>query len=347
MSRVSSSIQELVAEVDRQRNSRRDFVVPAARLLMNETAELAIPTPGSTSVLPVNTIGHDQLSQYVGIPRDFYGRLLAGHPDLLSKNVNRFLAEHNGEKRLVRTLDTNVRAFLSDRYRPMDNAELLESLLPVLFENKSLRYRDAAITERRLYLKIISDELVGEVKPGDEVRMGLIIQNSEVGMGALTVAPFSDRLVCSNGMVHTNLGQRRAHLGGRLEEGEFDFTYSDETHAADQKAFQLKLRDTVKGVLTGGVLQKLLVDMRTAASDKIEGDIAEVVEVTGKNFGFTEPERASVLRNLIEGADTSRWGLANAITATAKGIEDYDRSTEFQQIGGRLVSEPLKLKKVA
>ena len=36
------------------------------------------------------------------------------------------------ERRLVRTLDSNARAFLSDRYRPLDHDEILERVLPAL-----------------------------------------------------------------------------------------------------------------------------------------------------------------------------------------------------------------------
>lgn len=174
--------------------------------------------------------------------------------------------------------------------------------------------------------------------------MGLIISNSETGNGSLSIFPFSDRLVCANGAVHTSMGQRRAHLGRALGGADENVTeyISDEAKQAEDRAFFLKARDVVKAILSGDVLQRLLADMRASAEDKLEGDPEKVVEVVGRNVGLSETERVSVLRNLIDGkVGMSRWGLANAITAAAHTSDDFDRAVELQTIGGRYMSEPL------
>ena len=76
-------------------------------------------------------------------PTDFYDRLRVGAVDLrdpydpshslFETTVNALLqARPLDERRLVRTLDSNARAFLSDRYRPLDHHEILERVLPAL-----------------------------------------------------------------------------------------------------------------------------------------------------------------------------------------------------------------------
>jgi hypothetical protein len=268
----------------------------------------------------VNDIGHNQMAEYLGIPRDYYGRLRTEAPAMLAQNVNGWLnRKPQADKRLVRTLDGNVRALLSDRYRPLDNFELLENTLPVLTQRPELSFVSADVTETRLYIKLVSDSLVGDVKVGDTIRMGLIISNSEVGMGALMVAPFTDRLICSNGAVHTNSESAQRY-------------FTDETRAADDRAFFLKVRDTIGGILSGDVLKELLADLRTSTEEKIDGDPVEAVELAGRSLGLNDG---------IKGADLSRWGLANAVTAAAKSAESYDRLTELQTLGGRLMSRPL------
>lgn len=335
----------LMGEVSRQSNTRRDYATPVRRLSMEAEGNVAtrLRVEG-IEAFAINPVGHQQIGEYAGIPRDYYNRLASDSPVMLAANVNHWLAKQPTAKRFVRTLDGNVRAFLSDRYNPIDNLELLENLLPVLMSRPDLRYLSAQVTEKRLYLKVVADSLVGDVKPGDTVRMGLLITNSEVGMGSFTIAPFSDRLVCSNGAVHTQLGKRRAHLGRTLggDDGDLVQQYlSDEAKRARDKALFLESRDVLNGVLSGNTLNLLLEDMRAAADEKIEGKVDEVVETVGRNFSLNEGERDAVLRNLIEGADLSRWGLANAITAAAHDSESYDRSTELQTLGGRLMSEPL------
>jgi hypothetical protein len=56
-------------------------------------------------------------------------------------------------------------------------------------------------------------------------------------------------------------------------------------------------------------------------------------------FGVTvtEGETSSVLRHLIRGGDLSAWGLANAVTRTAEDVADYDRATELEAAGGRVI----------
>ena len=43
--------------------------------------------------------------------------------------------------------------------------------------------------------------LIVEVKQGDTVQAGIIISNSEVGLGSLSLRTFLYRLVCLNGMI--------------------------------------------------------------------------------------------------------------------------------------------------
>ncbi len=43
------------------------------------------------------------------------------------------------------------------------------------------------------------------------------------------------------------------------------------------------------------------------------------------------------MRHLIEGGDLSAYGLVNAVTHYSQDVEDYDRATEFEALGGRLI----------
>jgi hypothetical protein len=43
------------------------------------------------------------------------------------------------------------------------------------------------------------------------------------------------------------------------------------------------------------------------------------------------------LQHLIRGADLSAWGLANAVTRTAEDVADYDRASELEAAGGRVI----------
>ena len=69
------------------------------------------------------------------------------------------------------------------------------------------------MTENRLYLKIVNHRLEMEVVPGDYVQAGVVISNSEVGLGSVSVQPLVYRLLCINGMVVNDMGERKNHVG--------------------------------------------------------------------------------------------------------------------------------------
>ena len=45
-----------------------------------------------------------------------------------------------------------------------------------------------------------------------------------------------------------------------------------------------------------------------------------------------------MLTQLATGGDMSRWGALNAITATAKTVESFDRQVELEELGWSLAS---------
>ncbi len=260
-------------------------------------------------------------------------------PELLSHNINTLFAREP-EKRMVRTLDGNARAFLSDRYRPLDNFDLGEVAFDVLLK-QGVRVESTELTDRRLYIKAVTEKLTMEVKKGDVVQAGIVISNSEVGCGSVKVEPMVWRLVCTNGLIANDASMRRYHVGRSGAEGDFATEFfKNETRMADDKAFWLKVRDVIEGSFKRDVFERIVQRMQLATAEKISGDIEAVIEVTQEKLGLNETERHSVLRHLIQGGDLTKWGLVNAVTRTAEDAKDYDRATEIERLGGVVLELP-------
>lgn len=85
-----------------------------------------IPELGEARLRPR---AHGQFSDYLGVPKKYYDRMLQEAPDLLCRNLNHWLENGKNERRLVRTLDGEVRAVLSDRYRLLDNYDFATAVL--------------------------------------------------------------------------------------------------------------------------------------------------------------------------------------------------------------------------
>ncbi len=338
------TLSEIAAELERQQNVKRDFIADTSKVAMEITAAGAAPpvlrlgTNGSAERFPATEICHQQIGDRVGIPARYYNRMLSEAPALLARNVNHWF-ENAPEQRMIRTLDGRARAFLSNRYRPLDNFDLAEVVLPQLVES-GCEIASSEITEQRFYIKATTARIQTEVAKGDPVQAGIVISNSEVGLGSLRVQGLIYRLVCLNGMIAPDASLRQKHIGKWNDPGDgadaFEM-FSDEARLADDRAFWLKVRDVVKGVLTREVFEGLVIRMREARGEKIERDPVEVVEVTAKRFGLLDGERGSVLRHLISGGDLSKYGLMNAVTRASQDVEDYDRATSLEALGGTIL----------
>jgi hypothetical protein len=340
--KTGKSLSELAAEIERQRSpdNKQDYIADTTAVTMNDDVTLSIA--GNGAAMPLNGIAHRQLAERIQIPAKYYDRMRAEAPHLLARNVNHWL-QNNPERRMIRTLDGKVRAFLSDRYQRIDNYDVANVALPVLAEIPGVRAVSTEITESRLYIKAITSEVRAEVKSrrvGDVVEAGVMISNSEVGLGAITVKPFALFLACLNGMVRDKSALRAAHVGRRVEGDEIAALLTDNTKRLEDLAVLSKVRDVVKAAFDAARFQEWIAKIEETTHQQITGDVPKAVEALAEHYTLDQNERSSVLRHLIAGGDLSRYGLVNAVTRTAEDLASYDRATELETMGGNLIELP-------
>lgn len=339
------TLQELALELDRQNHAKKDYLLDTRSLVMDADENGAMLTmmneqTGVNTLLGINDVAHSQIGTTLGIPKAYYEKMRSENPALLAENVNAWF-NNDPKLRMVRTLDGTARAFLSDRYRRIDNFDLAENIFPILRDIPGLEYVSNEITDQKMYIKIVNEKLTREVKPGDYVQSGLIITNSEVGMGTVTIQPLLYRLVCTNGMVVNDIktATRRRHIG-RGNQADADFVlYANDTLLADDHALMLKIRDTIKATLDEVHFANLIDNMRQATEVKIETrHIPEMVQLAASDFGYTKHEGEGILDYLIRGGDLSLYGFSNAVTRYAQDVASYDRSTELEAIGYNILT---------
>lgn len=339
--KTGRTLQELAAELDRQSKVKRDFIVSTEAMQMEDGAALfSLTRPlesGMREVEPFNMtpLFHRQVGATLGIPAKYYDKMQADYPELLVRNVNGWFV-HSPTRHTVRTLDGNARAFLSDRYRRIDNYAVAQATLPIIGEMDGARVESCEVTDTRMYLKMVNPRLEAEVQKGDIVQAGITISNSEVGLGSVTVMPMAFRLVCLNGMIINDLGQRKYHIGRENEES-WEL-YSDDTLKADDEAFMLKLADIVRTAVDEAKFAKVIDKLREAAGVRIRGHVPEVVELTSRQYGFNQTEQADILQHLIQGGDLSLYGLGNAVTRASQQAETYDRATTMETAGWQIIT---------
>ena len=340
--KAGKTLQELAIELDRQQAVKKDMIVDMGAWSMDTSdTGLALQVAGSSmpALYGINDIAHRQIGQHLKIPALYYDRMKSEYPELLAQNVNGWFSRTPGTKRMLRTMDGVARALLSDRYRRIDNFEVASAVLPIISGMDGARVESCELTDSRMYLKVVNPRVTAEVKRGDIVQAGIIISNSEVGMGSVNVSPLIYRLVCSNGMIAQDGAVRKYHVG-RANEGGEDFSiYRSETIEADDRAFLMKLEDSVKAAVDQARFAAIVDKMREATEAVIEAKVVpQVVELASKEYGFTENEGKGILGHLIAGGDLSLYGLANAVTRQAQDMESYDRSTELEATGYKIIT---------
>jgi len=342
------TLNELAAELTEQKATRRDFIAPTDQIRFDANSnQITLDHKIAFDMtrfedFSIQDHTHRQIGSWAKIPKPYYDRMRNSSPDLLNQNVNHWLNESD-DKRLVRTLGGNARAFLSERYRPFDNYEIAENALEALQEAEC-RIVSSEVTDKRFYLKAVSNRIEHEIKVGDVVQSGIVISNSEVGCGSLKVEPLIYRLVCSNGMISNDAAFRKNHLGSRLgneKDLAFEF-FSDETKAKSDEAVFMQIRDIVRATMTSEGFTKIVERFQNALEVKM-ADPFETIELVQDKYGVAEADGKGILQSLLRDTNNgdTLFGLVNAVTDYSKRIPDYDRATDMERLGGTILEAEL------
>jgi len=350
--KTAMTLPQLANELQRQKETRRDFVVDTRKLTADPSWGLTIKDTGT---FPITSHAHRQLSAHLKVPAQFYDRLMTQHPDIWMHTVNELMRREHSE-RMVRTLDGSARAFLSNSYRRIDNYEVAEMVLPLLAEVDGLQIESANVTERKMYLKARINTVTSEVfrkknltlgqghhmlKRGDVVCSAITITNSEIGDGSFMVSPAIYEYACTNLAVFSKSRLRRIHVGARIDADDVTLL-SDETKQADDHALMLKLRDIVKACLDKDWFDAQVAKINEAATNTIEGNPFAAVKLLSNNLGIGQDVESGILRHLITGADLSQWGLSRAVTRASQDVDDYDLASDLEVAGGTVIDLPKK-----
>ncbi len=340
------SLVDLATELERQLASKLDLLVPTRHLVHRTEPQgdcrLAITEPGAHNHYAVTELARRQLADKLKIPFQYFERMRAEQPTLLDSNVNTWLGSGEDERLMVRMLDGRVRAILSDRYRRLDHVDLAEHILPILQRLPDARFESVELTETRMYLKVVTPRVEAELAPGDIAQAGVVVTNSEVGCGTLSVQPLLFRLICKNGLIAPDTALRKTHLGRAVSVDDSGVIYKDDTVEAEDKALFLKVRDVVEAAVSEATFKLIADKFRRTKAIKLIGDPVKSIEVLAQRWPLSNEERRGVLRSLIETGDLTGFGLVNAVTHYSQDVENYDRATELEALGGRLVELPAK-----
>lgn len=353
IARTNAEAADLVQELKRRAESAKDVVLPSNQVGFRATDSglfIDVPTvEGSSALTPygISKTAHGQFAAALGIPKAYYDRMMTEAPALLASNVNTWSGRSEG-KAMLRILDSNVRARMSNSYRALDSYDLFFRAFKVIRE-VGAEIVKVTLTDDRFEMRALHQGWRTEIGLGNDgdlgshvihqtpkgiIIPGIYISHSETGQGALNVNPYLQDAICSNGYVGEQTF-RRVHLGERLSEG----WMSRETRAKADDVLWDQVTDLCKATFDRENFLKLVAALDATTGQKLEEPMAAVDTVV-KDSGMTDDDRQALINELMlpshdRNIGGTVWGLISAITERAKSYEtsDPDKATSLEAYG--------------
>jgi hypothetical protein len=351
--KTGKTLGELAAEIERQANTKRDFVASTNVMEVRASDQGPVVELKDKGAFAIGDIAHNQIAAHTGIPQKYADKMRAETPELYANNVNTWFRK-NPAVRMTRMLDGGMRAFLSDKFQPFDNFDFGSAALPILAQRK-LNVMSCEITDKRLYIKAVDEQLYRDVPVGFKMGDGshnifdtcapvVILSNSEVGFGRLVIETGVYTQACTNLALFAKGGMKRTHVGARhaltdnMDVSDLDAVLSSAAKRKTMEAVWLQARDVIAAAFDPAMIDKRVEQLAAAAGAKLPAEnVDKVLEVVQERYNLNEGERNSIFKHLLEGGQLNQYGLHAAITRSAQDADDYDRATELEYLGGKVV----------
>jgi hypothetical protein len=263
---------------------------------------------------------------------------------------------------MVRTIEDNnnqryVRAFLSNRYRPLDNFDMLDAVLPHI-NKENITIESCDVTESKMYIKAVDNNVAFELprdpkvtayKWGeghhavDVVKPAITLGNSEVGLSSVFCIPGIWTQQCTNLATFKSNAIRKYHVGRDTrgsEEYDHYGIYSDKSNRLSDAAVWSKMADLVDASLGGKVFDIIVEKLKASREREITGSVEKAMDCFAEKFKVNVEERSGILTHLIKGGNLSAYGLHSAVTRYSQDVTDYDRASELEQTGADVIELP-------
>ena len=94
-------------------------------------------------------------------------------------------------------------------------------------------------------------------------------------------------------------------------------------------------RDAIgRFVAKGGMCEKVVDEITEVAGTEVS-DVADTLEVVGKQLAYSEGEKADILAAFVKGGQMTAGGFLQAVSYVAQTVEDPSRSHDLGESGIR------------
>jgi len=259
----------------------------------------------------------------------------------LARTLNRKFEKMKDKRFLVRAVNNiEVRGFLSDRFRRLDSAPIVDSFVQRVLAHGALPIEGRAL-DTKFFLKVVLPH-VFEPLPGEVMLWGALLRNSDFGDGKLEISGFVHRLRCTNLMMGED-GFAKVHLGSKLDD---NIEFSQRTYELDTATTASAVRDVVDTVFAPDNVKKRMEAIQILSKENTDADAVLKALRSKSKLNKAESEEIAKLFSSAEiemlppGQNT--WRLSNAISLLAQKLEPA-RQLELEELAGEVAG----LRKVA
>ncbi len=369
MSKRKMSIGELVSQLQKEQLLKKDMIVPASCLLMqggdmvvrNSTASdtlhdmliasgISTATEGARQMqLDITEVCHGQIAGKLKIPQQYYEAMNnEKNFPCLDFNVNHWLRQQGGNY-FVRTFvdaaeESGVmRALLSDRFKVIDNYDVLMAALEAIRQSGvEIQIKDADITDRKMYVRFVAPNVVKDSpallqryrvpdagNQDNGIVAGFVLTNSETGHGGFSISPRLIVRACTNGMIIQQDAYKKVHLGGRMEEYS-EINWSEETTQKNMDLIVSQTKDAVRTFISEEYLGKAIQRIEEKGAQPLAHPV-DAVKNVAKDFSMSEEKEKAILDYFVRGADSTPFGITQAITYYAHKDAGADEQYELER----------------
>jgi hypothetical protein len=234
---------------------------------------------------------------------------------------------------LVRTLNGEVRGFLSDSYRRLDSRPIIEAFVTGVQRLGALPYK-GIVSDTKVAIQAILPD-VFEAIPGEVIAFVLSLENSDFGNGALSLRVGALRIWCDNLAVFEE-NMRQIHLGRRLDE---NVVFSQKTYLLDTKTTVSALGDIIGVQLNREGLKRRMELLAVTAQRAVEPQAAMKLLKDSLGVGQAQAVIDAYKSADIEmlPAGNNAWRLSNAISWVGGKETDGEKKLELLKLAGRVL----------
>jgi hypothetical protein len=286
----------------------RDETIPVQDMWFDSMASLKINNQ-TVEVLPS---AQRLFANRLGVPYSYLGRCCF---NLQAQNLNYWLTqERQARETFFCRFDGNkLRAIFTDRYKALDNQEIIEKLSQYGFAPETEVHLN--LSQNLMVMKIPDYSRAFDLGK-DKMTPGIAISNSEVGLMAFSIEAYFYRLVCTNGLISkTEVTSKFRHVSHKAL-GEFN--------------------EIVKQVIEESQSNQ---DKLIISKEKTVQDPPATIDSFNRQFQLTKREAEAVKGAWTIEPGRTMFDVINAYTQAAQNTKlNEEEINKLERVGGQILA---------